>query len=179
MAEGRSAREFLIATFDHEQPLIEAVRAVRSRGFRVYDVYSPYPVHRLDEALALRRSRLPIVTLVGGLLGLAVTIGFEFYAAVFDWPLDIGGKPDNSLLAFIPIAFEITVLGAGLATAGGFLARCGLRPTTRVRCAHIAATDDLFALVVRCRQTAFDRAHVEALLSEYGALTIARQVVDL
>src|SRR6267378_6459807 len=179
MTESGFAREFLIAMFDDERQLVDAVRAVRSRGVRVYDVYTPYPVHRLNETLGLRRSRLPIVTLVGGVLGLIATLAFEFYAAVFDWRLNVGGKPDNSTLAFIPIAFEITVLGAGLATVGAFLVRCGLLPTTRAHVADVAATDDRFALVLRWRRTAFDHGQIERLLRHHGAREVVRKVLEL
>jgi hypothetical protein len=169
----------VVATFSDERPLVSAVTAVRARGLRVYDVYTPYPVPHLEEAMQLRRSRLPIATLVGGICGLAMTLAFEFYAAVFDWALNVGGKPNNSTLAFIPIAFEITVLGAGLFTVSAFLIRSGLLPAARVRCADQSATDDVFALAMRCRQSAFEHAQVERLLFEHGAQTVAWKALDL
>jgi len=178
MTDSRIGRELVIATFDDERPLVEAVRAVRAEGLRVFDVYAPYPIPALDDALQLRRSRLPIVTVIGGVAGLVAALAFEFYIAVFDWPLNVGGKPDNSTLAFIPIAFELTILAAGLATVAAFLARCGLLPSPRARCADEAATDDRFALVMRCRQTSFEHAHVERILLGHGALTVAWKVLD-
>ena len=122
------ASAYLIATFADPEALVGAVEAIRARGFKIYDVYAPCPVHGLDEAMGIRRSRLPYVTLAAGALACAATAAFEFYAAVFDWTLNVGGKPDNSTLAFVPIAFEMTVLAAGLATAGAFLLRAGLFP---------------------------------------------------
>jgi hypothetical protein len=173
------AREFIVARFRDEQRLVDAVRAVRSCGMRVYDVYAPYAVHGLDDAMALRRSRLSIATLAGGFSGLVLALALEFYTAVIDWPLNVGGKPDNSTLAFIPIAFEMAVLGAGLATFAAFLARCRLLPTTRARCADLSATDDVFVIALRCRQTGFDRSLVERLLVEHGAQTVAWKMLEL
>jgi hypothetical protein len=174
-----AAAPFMIATFEHERPLVDAVRAVRAQGLRVFDVYAPYPVPELATALRLRRSRLPLVTLVGGVFGLVGALALEFYTSVFDWPLNVGGKPDNSILAFIPIAFELTVLSAGLATFGVLLVRCGLVPSARVRCAGESATDDVFVLVMRRRETAFDDAQLERILLDHGAVTVAWRVLDL
>src|SRR5262249_55905683 len=121
-------RTYLVATFADSEALIDAVTTIRAHGFKIYDVYAPCPIHGLDQLIGIRRTRLPYVTLVAGVLALAATIAFEFYAAVFDWPLNVGGKPDNSTLAFVPIAFEMTVLAAGLATVAGFLLRSRLVP---------------------------------------------------
>ena len=166
--------EFLVATFEDERGLLDAVRAVRARGLRVHDVYGPYPVHRLDEAMGIGPSRLPIATLAGGVLGLLASLSFQFYVAVFDWPLNVGGKPDNSTLAFVPVTFEITVLGAGLATVAALLLRCGLFPTARAPLHEPSATDDLFALVLRWRHIAFD-PQVERVLYEHGACEVVRK----
>ena len=79
----------------------------------------------------MRRTQLPFVTLLAGLLGLCFALAFQYYTAVFDWPLDVGGKPENSTLAFVPICFELTVLIGGLGTVGAFLLRARLYPGKR------------------------------------------------
>jgi ActD protein len=172
-------REFMVALFRDERLLVDAVRAIRARGLRVYDVYSPFPVHGLDEAMAIRQSRLSVATLAGGCLGLIAAMALQFYTAVVDWPLNVGGKPDNSTLAFIPIAFELTILGAGLATVAALLARCRLWPAVAIRSADMAATDDLFVITLRCRQTAFDRGLAERLLFEHGAESVVWKTLAL
>src|SRR5262245_18457676 len=90
------SREYLVATFAEPDALVAAVTRLRAKGLKIYGVYAPCPVHGLDEAMGLRRSRLPWVTLVEGVFGLALAILFQFYAAVFDWSLNVGVKPDNS-----------------------------------------------------------------------------------
>src|SRR5690349_19345962 len=106
-------KEFMVATFSEETTLRTAVLRIREHGFRIYDVYTPYPVHGLDAAMGLRPSRLPIVTFLAGLAGLGGALALQFYCAVFDWPINVGGKPPNSTLAFVPITFELTILSAG------------------------------------------------------------------
>jgi len=171
--------KILVATFPDTANLLTAVRKARREMFRVYDVFTPFPVHGLDEALGVRRTRLPWATLLCALTGLTTAIVLQGYTNVLDWPLNVGGKPDNSTLAFIPIAFEITVLGAGLATVGAFLVRCGLLPTTRARVADVAATDDRFALVLEWRRTRLDHGQIERLLRQHGAREVVRKVLEL
>jgi ActD protein len=162
-------REFVVATFAEEHGLKEAVRQLRAHGFRIYDVYSPYPVHGLPELMALRASRLPLVGFAAGLVGLAGALALQFYTSVFDWSLNVGGKPANSTLAFIPISFELTVLCAGLATAGALLVRCGLRPGAEPARFAEDVSADAFALVLRRRDATFDAGEARRLLLESGA----------
>jgi hypothetical protein len=159
-----------VATFSSAAALQDAARRLRGRGIPVHDVHTPYPLHGAEEWLGLRRSRLPVVTLLGGLLGAATAAGMQFYMAVFDWPLNVGGKPPNSTLAFVPITFELTILFAGLLTAAAFVVRSRLKPGLRPVQVAEGTTEDTFALVVRCSSTAaFDESEARRLLIESGA----------
>ena len=173
------ARGFLVATFDGQEALLEAVTNVRAHGFRIYDVYTPFPVHGLDEAMGLQRSRLGYVTLVAAILGLSAALTFQFYAAVFDWSLNVGGKPDNSTLAFVPIAFELTILAGGLATAAAFVLRAGLFPGAPARLAGPRVTNDRFAIALRWRETVFDTGEARRVLLDCGAIEIRQMDVEL
>ena len=160
----------LVATFSSEDALREAARRVRECGWRIHDAYTPYPVHGLSELMGLRPSRLPFVTLAGGVLGAASALAMQFYMAVFDWPLNVGGKPPNSTLAFVPITFELTVLCAGLLTAAALLVRSRLVPGARARHVANSTTEDVFALVLRFgRDEPLDHDEVKRLLIEAGA----------
>jgi hypothetical protein len=172
-------KEYLVATYAEPRALVDAVTQIRAHGFKIYDVYTPCPVHGLDVAMGLRRSRLGLVTFAAGALGLVSAISFQFYAAVFDWTLNVGGKPDNSTLAFIPITFEITVLFAGLATAKAFLLRSGLFPGARARLAGPRVTDDRFAIALRWRSSVFDTGEARRILHDCGAIEIRQAVMDL
>lgn len=172
-------RAYLVATFVEPDALVNAVTVIREHGFKIYDVYAPCPVHGLDEAMGIRRSRLPYVTLAAAAVGLVGAISFQFYAAVFDWSLNVGGKPDNSTLAFVPITFEIAVLAGGLATAAAFFLRSGLLPGVPAKLAAPRVTDDRFAIALRWRTSVFDTGEARRLLHDSGASEIRHMVGDL
>jgi len=160
-------RSFIIAAVRDEQSLLRAVRKLRAQKVRIYDVCTPYPVHELGEALGSRASRLPWITLFAGVSGLVLALGFQFYAAILDWPMNVGGKPDNSTLAFIPITFELTVLFAGLCTVAAFLVRTGLLPPSR-KFVPAEVSEDRFAIVLRA--PVFEgRGETRELLASLGA----------
>jgi len=106
----------VVAEFEDAEELVEAARAARERGYRRVEAYSPYPIKELDEILP-KRDPVPLVVLIGGILGALTAYGMEYYIAVIDYPLNIGGRPLHSWPAFIPITFELTVL---FASAGAF-----------------------------------------------------------
>jgi len=160
---------FLVATFSDPDALTNAVRNVRARNFRIYDVYTPYPIHGLEHAMGLRRTRLPWVTAIVGVCALSFAISFQFYTSVLDWNLNVGGKPDNSSLAWIPICFELTVLLGGLSIVAALLFRARLYPGKRERLPALGVTNDQFALVLRQRDTDFDAARATDLMEESGA----------
>ena len=160
---------YLVATFRDPDSLLRAVRGVRARKLAIHDVYAPYPVHNLDEAMGIRRTRLPLVTLVAGACALSFSFCFQFYAAVLDWPLNVGGKPDNSALAFLPVTFELTVLVSGLATVAALLVRARLFPGKKELLPVPGITDDKFALVLRQRAGNFDAVFASSLVESAGA----------
>ena len=162
-------RRLLVATFSDPETLRRAVKPVRAERLRIHDVYSPCPVHGLDAAVARRRTRLPWVTLLAGLAGLAGAMTFELYTTVLDWPLDVGGKPDNSTLAFIPVAFELTILLGGLATVAAFLLRARLYPGKPERLIVAGVTNDVFALVIHRPDGSREAARAREILRATGA----------
>ncbi|HEY0481355.1 MAG TPA: DUF3341 domain-containing protein [Kofleriaceae bacterium] len=171
--------KILVASFAQVEDLLRAVRKARRELFRVYDVFAPFPIHGLDEAMGIRRTRLPYVTLIAGLTGLATALTLQFYTNVLDWPLNVGGKPDNSLLAFIPISFELTVLFAGLTTVGAFLLRARLYPGKAVWLVNPAITDDTFVVVLRKPSDDESHQRAVALLKESGAASVTESEANL
>src|ERR1051326_1910726 len=169
---------FLVATYSDAETLLAAVRAATSENFRVYDVFAPYPIHGLDHAMGVRRSRLPWVTFLVGILALIFALSFQFYTTVLDWPLNVGGKPDNSTLAFVPICFELTVLISGLATVAALFLRAQLYPGKKELLFAEGVTNDKFALVIRQRDAGFDVHRAMRLLQESGAERITEKGVE-
>src|SRR5262249_15224576 len=106
----------ILALYDNPDSLLDAAAQTREHGFRNVDAYTPYPVHGLSEALGIRKSWIPWVTLVMGLSGAIGALFFEIWTSAMDWPINVGGKPFVSLPAFIPITFEGGVLIGGTTT---------------------------------------------------------------
>ena len=149
----------LMAEFSEPAAVVAAARKVHEAGYRKVDAFSPYPVEALTEALALPRSRLPLFVLLGGIAGLAAGYGLEYWASVIEYPMNIGGKPFHSWPAFVPPAFETTILFAALAAVLGMLALNGLpepyHPVFNVP-TFALATKDRFFLCVEATDPHFD-----------------------
>jgi len=160
-----------VAVFQHEDELLGAVRESLPLGLDVVDAYSPYPIHGIDELMGIRRSRLTLVCFFGGLVGLSIGIGFQYWSSAVDWPLDVGGKPFDSLPAFVPVGFELTVLIGGLSTALMLLVWSRLWPGKRAR-AIAGVTDDRFALVIARRDASHSAAEMAEFLGRHGALEV-------
>lgn len=154
----------LTGSFDREEDLLEAIARVRQHGWRIVDVYVPYAIHGLDRLLGLRPSRLPWVAFVCGALGAALALGFQFWASAIDWPINIGGRPWNSLPAFVPVIFEMMVLFAGLGVVLAFLFVCRLFPGKKSDLSFPGVTDNHFVLVLQERDAVFDADVVRGLL---------------
>src|SRR3954451_8561942 len=116
----------LLAEYKSPETLIEAAEKAYARGYRRMDAFSPFPVEGLAEAIGFRRNRMPLIVLIGGILGGVGAYAMMYFSAVLNYPLNVGGKPLHSWPAFIPITFELTVLAASLAAVLGMLGLNGL-----------------------------------------------------
>jgi len=172
------SRRLHVGVFEREEDLRQALVDCRQRGVPVVDAYSPYPLHGVDPLLGIRRSRLTVVCFLGGLTGLTLGLGFQYWTSAVNWPTDVGGKPFDSLPAFIPIAFEMTVLFGGLATALALCVRSRLWPGRRYSPAFEGVSDDRFALVVAEDDAALPSEKLTALLSGHGALHAWQEVEE-
>lgn len=170
-------RRILQASFEHEDDLLAAVTAARGRGWRILDAYTPYAVHGLDTALGMRPSRLPWVCLIGGLLGAAGMLWFEHWTMSVDWPVNVGGKPWNSLPSDVPVAFEAAVLLAGFGSVFALFAVSRLFPGKRSTVPDPRVTDDRFVLRIVQSDAGFDVPTAMQALRLQHAVEV-REVVD-
>lgn len=115
-----------LARFESPDALLLAVRELRGLGYTRLEAYTPYAVEGLADALGHLRNRIPLLMLLGGLVGGLGTLGLQYYSAVIDYPLNVGGRPDASWPAFVPAALEMTILFAVLAGVIGLFASTGL-----------------------------------------------------
>jgi len=104
----------LVARFETAEALVEAARRTREAGYTRIDAHTPFPIEGLAEALDLRKSPVPMMTLIGGVLGAGSAFTMQWYSATIGYPWNIAGRPPNSWPSFIPITFELGILGAGL-----------------------------------------------------------------
>lgn len=141
-------KKFVVGCFEEEETLFEAVRQVRRSGYRLHDVYTPFPIHGLDKAMGLRETSLHTAGFIYGITGTTVALSFMTWVFTRDWPLNIGGKPHFALPAWIPIMFELTVLFAAVGMVLTFCYLCQLAPFVRKHHFHPRATDDKFVMVI-------------------------------
>jgi hypothetical protein len=112
----------LMAEFEDPTSLVTATERAHREGYRRMDAYSPFPIEELHHALGSKHTRLPLIVLIGGLIGCIGGYTLEYWSSVIAYPLNIGGKPLHSWPAFIPVTFECTILAAALSCVLGMLA---------------------------------------------------------
>ncbi|HKP73606.1 MAG TPA: DUF3341 domain-containing protein [Pyrinomonadaceae bacterium] len=162
----------VMAEFDDPTAVVAATRRAHEEGYRVMDAYSPYPIEALSEAIGFHKNRLPLIVLIGGILGGLGGFLMQYYVTVINYPINVGGRPLFSWPAYIPITFETTVLGAALAAIFGMLALNGLpEPYHPVFNApnFAFASRDRFFLVIEARDPKFDRETTTGFLRSLGA----------
>jgi hypothetical protein len=170
----------LMAEFDDPNALVAATHRARIEGYRRMDAYSPFPIEELHEALGLSHTRLPLIVLLGGLVGCLGGYGLQYWAAAYAYPLNVGGRPLHSWPAFIPITFECTILVAALAAVFGMLGLNGLpmlyHPVFNVSRFALASRNRFF-LCIEARDVHFDLEDTRSFLQTLNPKEVST-VVD-
>jgi hypothetical protein len=170
------SRRLLLGVFENEVDILGVTNAARKSGYKIVDVYAPYAVHGLDHAMGLGPSRLPRVCFALGLVGAALKVWFEFWTTAQDWPINVGGKPWNSLPAFVPVTFEVMVLFAGLSTVFAFFYLSGLWPGKKAAIVDPHVTNDQFILVLEQSDAGFDVPRVKRLFEAFHVRRIEERL---
>ncbi len=163
-------KKVLFGLYNDDTELIDAIHGAKEAGLEIMDVYTPFPVHGLDDAMGLSESRLHQAGFVFGALGLLTALGVMSWVFTRDWPIVFGGKPYFSFPAFVPITFELTVLFSAVGMVITFYVVCGLGPSAEAKVLHDRITDDKFCLAFDT--TNMSQGDVEkyaAFLSRSGA----------
>jgi len=164
-----SVKKFIVGCFDEENALFSAVKNVRKSGYKIHDVYTPFPIHGLDKVMGLRDTSLHTAGFIYAITGTSTALSFISWVFTKDWPLNIGGKPHFALPAWIPIMFELTVLFSAVGMVLTFCYLCQLAPFVKKHHFHPRATDDLFVMVIEPTEKT-NETEVLAFLQKLGAV---------
>lgn len=166
----------LIAAFDTTPSLYQACEKVRDAGYSQWDALTPFPVHGLDYAMGVRRSKVPRFSLAGGLTGFCTGMSMIFWAGAVEYPLIVGGKPYFSPMFAFPISYELTILFTAFATIFGmfFLNKLPMHYHPVMKAPQfVRAMDDRFYIVIETNDPKFNATETRALLAAAGGKDIA------
>jgi len=152
MATHNHHNRVIHAMFDDDHRLLDAAKVLVAQGIRIKEVYSPFPIHGIDPVIGVKRTRLAVVSFMFGAAGLSLALLGMWYFMIYDWPMNIGGKPSFSLMenlpAFIPVAFEFTVFCAAHGMALTYMLRNGTLPGMQAVNPDPRTTDDKFVMEI-------------------------------
>lgn len=171
-----SIKKFAVGIYDDEAVLFPAIKKVRGAGYKIHDVFTPFPVHGLDVALGQKESDLHIAGFIYGITGTCTALGFMGWIFTTDWPQNFGGKPFFPLPAFIPITFELTVLFAAVGMVLTFCYLNQIMPGVKKHIFDIRQTDDKFVMVIEVNDE--NAASTEAFIKSTGAEETNIQVAE-
>jgi len=163
-------KKYFVVSFDNEFDLKDAVKSYKENDFTIFDAFTPYAVHGLDKVMGLKPSRLTKICFIFAVIGLVFGLYGQYWISAVSWPINIGGKPWNSLPAFMPIAFETTVLFAGLGTVFVLLWKTGVLPGRKPLVFAPNVTDDNFVVVLTEDMGSFDRDEAEKIATNNNAV---------
>jgi len=163
-------KNYLVAVFNDDDKILKAVAKVRNKGIRIHDVFSPFPIHGIEEALGYKKSYMPKVAFGFGFLGLALALLMQYWMLGVDWPMIIGGKDFAPLPSFIPVTFEVTVLLSALGMVGVFMIVNDLKPYRKPKLFDLRITDDKFVMAVDLAQNSkMATEEIRSILKDSGA----------
>lgn len=150
------ANKVIYAIYEDPEELKGAARKLITAGVQVRDVFSPFPIHGIDPIIGLKRTRLGIVSFMFGMMGLSLAVLGTYYMMIYDWPMNIGGKPNHyyyqNVTGFVPVLFEFTVLCAAHGMAITYLIRNKTLPGMPARNPDPRSTNDKFIIELRTEE---------------------------
>ncbi len=165
-------KNFVLGIYDDEDVLLKAIKQVREEGVKIHEVYSPFPVHGIEDVLGYKRSRLSIVAFMFGMLGTSLALTMQIGMLGIDWPMIIGGKDHIAFPDFIPVTFELTVLLASFGMVGTFMVISNLKPWSKPRLFDIRITDDKHVMAVDLAKNNLSEDQIKGIISGSGATEV-------
>ena len=166
-----NSTKYILGIFDDPDDMMKGIDNLKEKDITIYDVFTPMPIHGIENKLGIKESRLPIAAFMFGCTGCIVAFSMLYYMLVHDWPINIGGKPHFSVPDFVPICFEWTVLFSSFGMAFTYFYANHLFPGRAPRVMDLRATDDRFVIAINAQtNTAHDQ--IDSLLKDAGAVEI-------
>lgn len=172
------SNNFLIGIYEDEDILLKAVKETRNKGVNIHEIHTPYPVHGLDKAMGLKRSRIDIVAFLCGCVGTFLALLMQIWMMGFDWPMIIGGKSTIPLPDFIPVTFELTILLCALGMVATFFIRCRLLPGVKAKMFDPRSVNDKFVMAVELDKNDLDDKQITKLLKDTGASEVNKKKME-
>lgn len=169
---------YVLGVYDDEDVLMNAVHKVRGEGVKIEEVYSPFPVHGLEDALGYKRSWLSIAAFLFGITGTTLAITMQAGMMTVDWPMIIGGKDYFPFPSFIPVTFELTVLLASFGMVGTFLGISNLKPWGKPRIFDIRITDDKHVMAIDLDSNSKSENDIKKVLQGSGAIEVNNKTFE-
>jgi hypothetical protein len=175
MAKGKN---YIVGVYGDDTAVLKAIKIVRDGGAKIHEVFSPFPIHGIDEALGYKRSRLPQAAFMFGALGLTLALVMQYWMMGYDWPMIIGGKNFASLPPFVPVTFELTVLLSALGMVGTFMIASNLKPYSKPRIFDTRITDNKHVMAIDLGENELSSKEISELLAKSGAEEVNEKIFD-
>ncbi len=166
-----SNTKYILGHFTDPDEMMHGIDKLQENNISVYDVYTPMPIHGIEDKLGYKRSRLPIAAFCFGLTGTLTGFSMIYYMLVYDWPMNIGGKPAFAMPDFVPICFELTILFASYGMMFTFFFANHFFPGRAPRVMDLRATNDRFVIAIDAKKNPYPDK-INSLLNEAGAVEV-------
>jgi len=162
-------KHFIIGVFNDDDVLKKAVGTVKGSGVKIYECFTPFPVHGLEHELGYKPTRLPIVAFLFAMTGMTLAITLQVSMNVIDWPMIIGGKPFFAYPDFVPVTFELSILLTAFGMVGTFLVRSDLKPYKVPMIFDVRQTDDKHIMAIDIENNTLSEDEISSILANAGA----------
>jgi hypothetical protein len=172
--------KYILGFFDDEEVLMHALEEIKTEvNVPIHEVYSPFPIHGIDDILGYKRTRLTVAAFLFGCCGFTFGLSMQSWMLGIDWPMNIGGKPALAWPDFVPVTFELTVLITALGMVGTFLLASGFFPGAPAKIPDPRVTDDMFCVAYSSDKVGGSKDALVKALKHHGALEIHEKEVEL